>query len=192
MTEPDELAPTIHRAQQGDASAFEELVDAFSARLYGFLFRLTGSRSVAEELVQEVFLRVVRTIGRYQHEGRFKAWIFRIAANLARDRVRRLTRRPRIVSLSGADGDGQGLEDSLGDTTHVSPEHDMALADDVDRLQQAFSRLPEAEREVLLLRHYSDMSFAQIAESMGTPLGTALARSHRALGKLREMMGQEP
>ena len=186
----DDLASVIRRAQQLEASAFEWLVNAYSGRLYGFLYRLTGRGDDAEELVQEVFVRLVRMISQYEHDGRFEAWLFRIAANLARDRIRRIIRAPEISSLdAGEDEDSdRSVWRRLGDLSGPSPDGALELAEDVDRLQRCLARLSQPEREVILLRHYSGMSFADIAEAMGTPLGTALARSHRGLAKLREWM----
>ena len=86
---------------QLDRGAFETLVARYSPRLFGFLLRFTADRDDAEDLVQEVFVRLVRTIGDYQHDGRFEAWLFRIAANLARDRGRKISRSPKILSLNG-------------------------------------------------------------------------------------------
>ena len=89
------LSDAIRRAQARDAAAFDELVDAYSGRLYGYFYRLTGSRHDAEDLLQELFVRLVRMIGDYQHDGRFDGWLFRIATNLVRDRVRRSRREAR-------------------------------------------------------------------------------------------------
>jgi RNA polymerase sigma-70 factor (ECF subfamily) len=190
----DELDEIIHRAQRRDPSAFDALVDRYSSRLYGFLFRFIGRAPDAEDLVQEVFVRLVRTIETYEHDGRFEAWLFRIAANLARDRARRLSRTPVIASLDTAsDGDGRGQEYSQPRLLARGAPHDrLETAEDVDRLQVALTRLPPAEREVVMLRHFSELSFAEIAQIMGTPLGTALARAHRGLAKLRQLMESEP
>ncbi len=197
MSATDTLAPLIERAQQLDPTAFEELVDLYSSRLYGFLYRLTGCREDADDLVQEVFVRLVQRIDRYVHDGRFEAWLFRIATNLARDRVRRLKRSAPTSSgdlpqAGQADRDGASMWEHLADVSVPPPDAPMILDEDVDRLQEALAQLPAAEREVIMLRHHTDMTFVQIAEAMGTPLGTALARSHRALAKLREFMEQEP
>jgi len=190
MTAIDELADALARAQRGEPEAFEWLVDAYSARLYGFLYRLTGHRDDAEELVQEVFVRVVRHIEGYDHDGRFEAWIFRIATNLVRDRIRRIGRRPEIGQLpdAGEEG-GDGIADDRRTSAGIPrPEAGVELADDVERMQWALDQLPAAEREVIMLRHYSQLSFADIAQSMETPLGTALARAHRGLARLRRIM----
>lgn len=189
---PTQTSPIV-RAQAGDIGAFDELVDLYSARLYGFLYRLTGHREDAEDLVQEVFVRVVRTIDSYVDDGKFEAWLFRIATNLARDRIRRV-RRAVVIPMSGGsrsaeEGGAEGaVFESEADDEPAVAERNLDRAEQVDRLQKAMTRLPEAEREVILLRHYTDLSFAQIADMMGTPLGTALARSHRGLQKMREML----
>jgi len=194
VAELTDLASVIEGAQRKEPEAFDVLVDTYSARLHGFLYRLTGSREDAEDLVQDVFVRVVRTIGSYEHRDRFEPWLFRIATNLARDRVRRIRRAPETASLDGA-GEGDGGDETgrrpVSDPAGRLPEQRLQRAENADRLQQAIQRLPEGERVVILLRHYAQMSFARIAEAMDVPLGTALARAHRGLGKLRTWMESE-
>jgi len=189
------LGEVIQGAQRGDPAAFDRLVDAFAHRLSGFVYRMTGSREDADDLVQEVFLRVVRRIAAYEHDGRFEAWIFRIAANLVRDRLRKARRAPKLVSgdadaSAGYQADAasgpRGLDRIEAKTEPADAR--MVRCEEVDALESALARLPEAEREVILLRHFSQMSFRQIAELTGTPLGTALARGHRGLARLREML----
>jgi RNA polymerase sigma-70 factor (ECF subfamily) len=188
-TQIDEMADVINRAKRGDATAFDWLVDAYSARLYGFIYRLLGQREDAEEMVQEVFIRIVRGIGRYEHDGKFEAWLFRIAANLVRDRVRRAVRSPISRNLADNDTDAQDATvQEIEDTHAIGPDESMSVSEEADRLQVALNELGEAEREVVMLRHYSQLSFADIADIMGTPLGTALARGHRGLAKLRGIM----
>jgi RNA polymerase sigma-70 factor (ECF subfamily) len=187
------LAELIERAQRGDPASFERLVDEFAGRVYGFALRTTGSRDDAEDLMQEVFVRVVRMIGAYQHDGRFKAWLFRIAANLVRDRLRRIRRAPRVVAGSDVLEDGgadQAVSTGAGNAPidDQAPEHGLIRADEVDALNRALAMLPDAEREVVMLRHFSQLPFKEIAAVLGCPLGTALARAHRGLAHLREIM----
>lgn len=187
--EPAELASIIERAQRYDPAALEELVDAYARRVFGYLYRMTGSRADAEDLLQEVFLRLVRTIGDYQHDGRFEAWLFRIGTNLVRDRLRRQrTQRTVHLGLGGRDGDGQLAESDLPAARDHDPSARLAQAEDLDRLQAALAQLSEPERQVVMLRHFSQLSFKEIAEAMGTPIGTALARAHRGLSRLRALM----
>lgn len=178
----------IARAQQMDPLAFDEIVDAYAGRLCAFFCRLLGRRDEAEDLTQEVFVRVVQHIDSYREKGRFEAWLFRIAANLARDRVRHAQTTPGTTSLGSEDRDDLGDVEPGGRMRVALPDRDMQNAEDTDRLQSAIQRLPVAEREVVLLRHYGQLSFAEIAEYTDTPIGTALARAHRGLSKLRGWM----
>ncbi len=192
MDGPD-LASVIRRAQQRDLEAFETLVDAYASRVYGFVYRLTGSRDDADDLLQETFLRVVRTIDKYQHDGRFDAWLFRIATNLVRDRFRRSQRTPARTTVDepsriGRESSGvQALADDRGSPPHARIE----LADEIDRLQDALAQISPAEREVIMLRHFSGLSFKDLARLLDVPIGTALARAHRGLARLRELMGSQ-
>lgn len=188
----EQLAEVIARARRQEPTAFDVLINSYSSRLYGYFYRVTGSRHDAEDLLQEVFVRLVRMIGNYQHDGRFDGWLFRIATNLLRDRVRKSRRgRQSFVESSqmGESDDAPLLSQRLG-RGESDPSSAMQRAEDVDRLQWAIDQLPEAEREVVMLRHFSELSFREIAELMHTPLGTALARAHRGLGRLRELMEQ--
>ncbi len=191
MTDSSELVSIVGRARNRDIDALERLVDRYSARLYGFLFRMTGNPDDAEDMVQEVFVRLVKSIVHYEEDGRFEAWLFRIAANLARDRGRRQKRNPVVGSI---DEDWTETADERTEPRAwiaprvPSPDLRLTLTEEIVRLQAALNRLPTEEREVVMLRHYTDMSFAEIAGMMGSPLGTALARAHRGLAKLRKWM----
>ena len=186
--ETAQLADLIRRARDRDPAAFDAIVETYSTRLYGYFYRLTGSRHDAEDLLQELFVRVVRTIDRYEHDGRFEAWLFRIATNLVRDRVRRIKRSGGIGHPIRSDGGESDPLDEVADDDGEAPGEAMDRSDRLDRLQRAIDQLPEAEREVILLRHFSQMPFKEVADLMGTPLGTALARGHRGLARLREIM----
>lgn len=191
MKETAELRDLVERARQGDPSAYDTLVDLYANRLYGFLYRLTGSRTDAEDLLQDLFLRVVRTLPQYDHRGALEGWLFRIATNLARDHIRRIRRTPPTLSIQAepeTDGDRSCTWRQPADASAQAPGQRMERGEDADALQQALAVLPAPEREVIMLRHFSDMGFADIAEVMGTPLGTALARAHRGLAKLRRML----
>ena len=181
----EDWASVLRRAKCLDAAAFEEIVDAYSGRLYGFFQRMLGGREEAEDLVQEVFIRVVKAIGEYREEGRFEAWLFRIAGNLVRDRLRR---EPRESTLGKAEQDSTTHLESRTDRYTGGVPETMERREDADRLQKCLAKLPTVEREVILMRHYGELSFAEIAEYTSAPLGTVLARAHRGLAKLRHWM----
>lgn len=186
---PVTLDDAVARARLLDPTAFDWLVDQYSARLFGLMHRLTARASDAEDLVQEVFLRLVRVMPTYRHEGRFEAWLFRIAANVAREHLRRGRVRAggnsRIASPSDPDSESAS---AWADLSTAQPDEPLTVAEDADEVQRSLARLPAPEREVIMLRHYGELSYQEIADAMGTPLGTALARAHRAHKKLREWM----
>ncbi len=185
------LEDVLRRAKDREAAALTDLVRRYSPRVYGLLYRLTGRSDTAEELVQETFVRVVRTIGSYQDDGRFEAWLFRIAANLARDRGRQRKRRGPTLSLDDVGRDGQSAREAPAAIGHAAPDAALEQREAEARLTECLAELSDGEREVILLRHFSGLSFNEIAAILGVPLGTALARSHRALTRLRVAMGGE-
>lgn len=182
------LGELIRAARRREPAALARLVDAYSPRVFGLLYQLVGSADTAEELLQETFLRLVRMIDRYEHEGRFDSWLFRIAANLARDHARQQRRRRSGLTL---DADTEARSDA-GPIRAAgrSPDEWVVLQEDASRLEAALRRLSGPEREILALRHFGELSFKEIAALLRIPLGTALARAHRALGRLRAEMGE--
>jgi RNA polymerase sigma-70 factor (ECF subfamily) len=185
------LDEVFRRARRHDPKALDAIVEAYGPRVFGLLYRLTGSRDTAEDLMQETFLRLVRKIGEYEHRGKFEAWIFRIAANLARDQTRRARRRGRFATLdAAADGNEAGPAGPVP-SKQDGPDRHLMRQEASQRLEAGLQRLTEPEREIILLRHYSGLSFREIADMLGVPLGTALARAHRALAHLRAVFGDE-
>jgi len=175
------------RCQAGDSSAWDTLVDAYWQRLFGYALRATGNNDLAQDLVQETFLRIVQRLDRYDDQGKFEAWLFRILVNLVRDHGRAQSRHPTqstVVDNSGQPGDMTDDMAIHGPAPH-EPVHDREL---VDQLQVALRKLSETDRQILLLRHFADMPFKEIAKTLNCPIGTVLARAHRALAKLRTMM----
>jgi RNA polymerase sigma-70 factor (ECF subfamily) len=184
--DPDYLAALVHRCRDGDGEAFETLFHMFRRPLYGYLARTTGDRHLAEDLLQDVFLRMVEHLDRYEESGRFQAWLFRIAANRVRDWARRRSRAEHVGGAAAKDGRDETT--AVDRPVDQPPEADLIRGEQVRRLESELQGLEAEEREVLLLRHYSGLAFREIAEITEAPLGTVLARSHRALAKLRERM----
>lgn len=188
--DPEYLTTLVARCREGDAEAFERVFHMFRGPLYSYLARTTGDRHLAEDLLQDTFLRVVEHLDRYEESGRFQAWLFRIAANRVRDWARRRSRTERVGGAAERDGaEGTAAVDR---PVEHPPDGAMLQAEQIHLLEGAMGTLESDEREVLVLRHYSGLSFREIAEIMEAPLGTVLARSHRALGKLRDRMARRP
>ena len=200
------LDSLLARAAAGEGDAWHTLVNSYSKRVFGLLVRQCGDRELAEEITQATFVKVVGHIGRYREQGKIEPWLFRIAMNRLRDEMRRRGRQARPMDMSGARGDGESSGDAAawhatqdriqrggGDEGSDSedPSQRADRAEQVDRLKAAIESMNEADRTVLNLRHTAGLSFAQIAETLGEPLGTVLARGHRALAKLRKLMTED-
>jgi len=171
-------AEVIAAAARGDQSAWADLVGSYGRRVYAFARSRVRDPETAEEITQSVFATIADklTRGGYADDGRFEAWLFRITGNRIRDEIRRRERRGVAVSLDGA-------------APQVARED--AEEADMGRLRAAVAGLPDADREIISLRHHAGLSFAQIAETLGEPVGTLLARHHRALKKLRSVLGAD-
>ena len=181
------IAVLLTRCQAGDRAAWDTLVDAYWQRLFGYALRATNNAELAQDLVQETFLRIVQRLGRYDDQGKFEAWLFRILVNLVRDHGRSLARHPTQSTVMECDGERIELINEMSGKS-LAPFDPLYRQEDVDALQVALRRLPEGDRQILLLRHFADMPFKDIARTLNCPIGTVLARAHRALGKLRNLM----
>jgi RNA polymerase sigma-70 factor (ECF subfamily) len=184
------IADLLTRCQAGDRAAWDVLVDQYWRRLFGFALRATGSAEVAQDLVQETFLRIVQRLGKYDDRGKFEAWLFRILVNLIRDQGRAKTRRRTQSTTVDKGGQRGDLTDDIANTTPLPPTV-LEQSEDAQRLREAIGKLSETDRQILLLRHEADMPFKDIAKVLNCPIGTVLARAHRALGKLRVLMEVE-
>jgi len=169
------------RFQAGDARAFEVLVRRHRTPVFSFLVRLTADRARAEDLCQEVFLKVVKASRTWEERARFRTWVYAIARNLAVDEARRAAfRRAEPLDAPGPAGAAaHPAEDPPPDAAA-----DAALLR--PKLEAALAALPPEQREVFLLREYAGLRFAEIADVTGTPENTVKSRMRYALEALRE------
>lgn len=179
-----QLQASIRAAKAGRPDGYQAILASYGPRLYGYFYRATGDRDDAEDLVSEVMLRVVRMLANYDERGRFEPWLFRIAANLVRDRIRRRKAAPSSLSLSAESPEGASLGDVLPGAARAV-DADLLAEEAGEELMAALETLDDGTRQMILLRHFADMSFAEIAKLMDCPLGTALAKVHRGLKALR-------
>jgi RNA polymerase sigma-70 factor, ECF subfamily len=185
---PDEAL--MRRYQAGDASAFAVLMRRHLGRLYNFVARHTGNRAVAEDLSQEVFLRVVERAGDFKHEARFTTWLYTIARNQCIDHLRKASlRRHPSLDDGGPGEDRLPLKERLeNQSVGISGER-VAMDNEVkDRILAGLAKLPEEQREVFLLREISNLPFQEIAAVTGVPENTVKSRMRYALERLREGM----
>lgn len=174
-------------ADGGDA-AMTQLVGRYERPLFRFLLQMVGDAQLAEDLFQETFLRLHRSRARYQPAQPLKPYLYRIAINLVRDAVTRRAAQPKAVSLDSApssgDGEGPVLKDVVSAAT-PEPSDNMLRSELQAGVRSAVARLPQAEREVLVLRVFEGLSFPEIAAATDVPLPTAKSRMVYALRRLR-------
>jgi RNA polymerase sigma-70 factor, ECF subfamily len=182
---PDE--DLMSRYAAGEVAAFEELLRRHERAVFNFIARFLGDRAAAEDLVQEVFLRVIKVAPRYKKKAKFRTWLFTIARNASIDRARRLTRRSE-VSLNRSvsnDDDGATFLDQLSDADAVDSAGKTVRAEFRARLQAALDELPDAQREVFAMREFGGLKFREIAEALGESENTIKSRMRYALEALR-------
>jgi RNA polymerase sigma-70 factor (ECF subfamily) len=172
---------------QGDDKAFETLVKRSKSKVYTTIYLIVKDRYVAEDLMQEVYIKAIDVMksGRYNEEGKFLPWILRIAHNMAIDYFRKEKRYPTIVLE-----DGSKVFNSF-DFAEDSVEDMQLKADQVANVRELIKKLPDEQREVLVMRHYEDLSFQEIADQTGVSINTALGRMRYALINLRKMLNKQ-
>ena len=182
LTDSDLLSLYVN----GDEKAFEEFLNRYKNRIFTTIYLIVKDRYVAEDLLQEVFIKVINTIrlGKYKDEGKFLHWVLRIAHNLAIDSFRKSRRYPTIVME-----DGGNVFNTL-DFAESSVEDEYVKQDTHNLLKTFIKELPEMQREVLVMRHYMKMSFQEIAECTGVSINTSLGRMRYALLNLRKKFVQ--
>ncbi len=188
--EPDRLRRIIASAAAGEEEGYRALLESYGKRLFAYFYRATASYHDSEDLLGELMLRLVRRLKDYVDQGRFEPWLFRIAANMVRDRIRRRKSAATMVPLEGEGGWGRVSSDHPV-PRDVQVDAKLLLTEASERLNDALAKLDETTREMILLRHFGEMSFKEIADVFQCPLGTALAKVHRGLRKLRELMSEE-
>jgi RNA polymerase sigma-70 factor, ECF subfamily len=171
------------RAASRDQAAWRELIGLYGPRVFAMANSRCRNDHIAEEITQGVFATVCTKLGtgEYEEKGRFESWLFRITMNRVRDLVRQRQRTQRIL------GNQLPAEDDLDAAAKTAPIDDYR-AQHLARLRATLDQLPEADREIIELRHHGGLSFKQMSDLLGEPLGTLLARHHRAIQKLREML----
>lgn len=170
--------------QSGNDEAFEMLLHRHKSRIYTSIYLIVKDRYVAEDLLQDVFIKAVNVMksGRYNEEGKFLPWISRIAHNLAIDHFRSAKRHPEVVLE-----DGSCVFDVLR-FAEESFETIQSRRDTKSKLRSLIKQLPQEQKEVLIMRHYLQMSFQEIADRTGVSINTALGRMRYALINLRKNM----
>ena len=175
MVKSEDLTRIITGCKKGNAECFSQLVDIYSRRCYGYFYRLTGRREISDDLLSELFVKLVEKISSYKG-GSFESWLFRIASNIFHDYLRSKQRYKKLLEVQK-----KQLESEVTEPKHR--EDDRA-----DKLQKELDKLDADTRELIMLRFYSQLSFKEIAEMRSEPIGTTLSKLHRGVKRLRELM----
>jgi RNA polymerase sigma-70 factor (ECF subfamily) len=172
----------------GESRSFDVLVERYQTRLLNFVYRIVGDRERAEDLVQEVFIRVHRHLGRFDRSKKFSTWIYTIASNLGKNELRNRSRNPLVLFTSitqGWDDEERPLE--FEDPT-ARPDDQFRKRHVKELVEQTVSQLPKHHKEVFVLREIEGRSYEEIAEITHCNLGTVKSRLNRARNSFAEII----
>ncbi|MFN8095163.1 MAG: sigma-70 family RNA polymerase sigma factor [Vicinamibacteria bacterium] len=175
----------IEACRDGETSAFDVLVDRWEDKIRGAAWRVLGSEEEARDVAQEAFLKAYRGLDGFKREARFSSWLYQIALNLCRDRLRRRKTRA-AVSLEELEASGPVLVEPRPGAHEMAVRNDLAGA-----VRRAISGLPEEQREVVILKEYEGLTFLEIAQALDVPISTVKTRLYRGLGQLRVRLERE-
>ncbi|MDQ3491427.1 MAG: sigma-70 family RNA polymerase sigma factor [Acidobacteriota bacterium] len=170
-------------AIRGREDGFEELVRRYQRPITGYVFRMLGDYDSSLDVTQEVFIKVYNSLERYSSEYKFSTWLYRIARNAAIDHMRRNSINAQSLETENADGTYQLQIES----PNPSPEQDRERSEWRTEIGEVVKRLPSVYKELILLRHSQDLSYDEIADITGLPLGTVKNRLFRAREMMREI-----
>ena len=170
--------------KKGNEAAFSHLLEKYTPKIYTTIYLIVKDKYIAEDITQDVFIKVIKTIkkGKYNEQGKFLPWIMRIGHNLAIDHFRKEKRHPKIT-LS----DGNNILNCLSFSENKT-ETNQKNQETKIVLKNLIKELPKKQKEVLIMRHFMDMSFQEIAESTNVSINTALGRMRYALINLRKKL----
>lgn len=169
----------VRACQRGDREAFDRLVERYQRDVYRLCYRYVGHHEDANDLAQEVFLRAWRSVGRFRGDSSFSTWIYRIAVNACLNH--RAVKRPPT----------QDLPETLPDPARGALSR-AESDEEVRRVRGAIARLPEKQKATLILKLYHDLSHEEVAQVLGSSVGTVKSNLFHALGNLRRLLGGEP
>ncbi|MGA1582322.1 MAG: RNA polymerase sigma factor [Saprospiraceae bacterium] len=177
----------IYQYLDGNEQAFEELLNRYKDKIYTSIYLFVKDQSQAEDIFQEVFIKIIDTLrkGKYNHEGKFVQWAMRIAYNMCVDQFRRNKRRPVVQPTETFD-----IFDVL-QSGELNAEQSIMRSQTHQKVRTLVDMLPAEQREVVILRHYADMSFKEIAKLTDVSINTALGRMRYALINIRKMIEEK-
>lgn len=188
---PEADVDLLAKYREGDSQAFRQLVELYRDRMVQFFYRLCWDRDRAEDLAQDMFVKLLLCSKRYRPEGRMATFIYRVAKNLWIDEYRKLKPRPKLFSYDQPllpNADRPRGQDYAGDDE--APVDRLQDNEERAALRHGLESLSEPHRIVFELAVYQERPYAEIAELLGIPVGTVKSRMHNAVAALRQMLGQ--
>ncbi|PIV63622.1 MAG: RNA polymerase subunit sigma-24 [bacterium (Candidatus Ratteibacteria) CG01_land_8_20_14_3_00_40_19] len=175
------------QVKKGEVAAFNQILEKYQGPIINFVYRFVGSREKAEEIAQEVFLRIYLARGRYRVRAKFSTYIYRIAKNLSLNTLRK--RKLRIISLNqpipGKNGE---IEREFADSSQISPAEVLAKKEAGARVKKALDSLPAPQKTAIILNRYNDLSYEEIGKVMNLSLPAVKSLLHRAKESLRKRL----
>ncbi len=178
----------LRRLRDRDERAFRELIEAHRDRVFNITFRMLGNRHEAEDVAQEVFITVFKTIDTFREEAKFSTWLYRVTVNHCKNRIKYLSRRHDQSRDELDDAHSEGVNGAPQAPPPSAPDRALEGVQMEKLLQEAIAKLDEEHREVVVLRDVEDLSIEEICEITGLPSGTVKSRLHRARNELRKKL----
>ena len=177
----------VHLYIKGNEACFEQLIKRHQRSVFSAIYLLVKNRALAEDIFQETFIKIINTLraGNYNEEGKFGPWAVRIGRNLTIDYIRKQKRNMTIT-----DSEGNDIFSYL-QIAEESAEDKLLQYQTEEQVKELVKKLPDEQREVLIMRHWGNLSFKEIADTTGVSINTALGRMRYALSNLRKMMEQQ-
>jgi RNA polymerase sigma-70 factor (ECF subfamily) len=180
----------LRRLRERDEKAFQELVEKHQNQIFNLLYRMIGNRAEAEDLAQEVFITVFKSIDQFRGDSKLSTWLYRVAANHCKNRIKYLVRRHDRGQVELDEGKDGGLDGPALGAPKPSPRPDLQLegAEMEQVLQAAIADLDEEQRILVILRDVEELSYEEICAITDLPEGTVKSRLHRARMALRKRL----
>jgi RNA polymerase sigma-70 factor (ECF subfamily) len=186
-TDDDQLVRMFRK--DNDQLAFKALIERHQSKIYSYIYSMVGNADVANDIFQDTFTKVITKMDdTYNEQGKWIAWVMRIAHNSTIDYIRK---QKRFVDVNSNDDPDYNFYDRIPDEAYVDAQNGLEMGESRKSLMKHIATLPAEQREVVMLRHYYEMSFKEISELTNVSINTALGRMRYALINLRKMFEQE-
>ena len=176
--------------QTGDLRSFNTLVKRWEKPLLNYCYRMVNDIALAEDLRQEVFLRIYRSAKKYRPTAQFSTWMYRITTNLCLDTLAKQKHRKEISMTPYLESESEGFGEKLVDPSDT-PDAAVVKKETESRVRSALARLPEDQRVVVIMRHYNGMKFREIAEVLECPISTVKSRMVAGIERLSKMLSKQ-